>query len=93
MQTVDKRLQETDMIDPETEPSQRSIYSKRDGRLLTLAMSDEFNTADRKFDHGADSIFEAVQKPDHTNEAIQFCKPELLYFLHDYCIYNSSLTF
>eukprot|EP01036_Dinobryon_divergens_P023593 gene23593-31955_t len=35
-------------------------------------MSDEFNTDGRKFNHGSDKLFEALQKPDHTNEAIQF---------------------
>ena len=37
-------------------------------------MSDEFNVENRKFDDGLDPIFDAVQKPDNTNEAIQFCK-------------------
>eukprot|EP01038_Epipyxis_sp_PR26KG_P013556 gene13556-18192_t len=35
-------------------------------------MSDEFNEEGRDFSVGKDKLFEAVQKPDFTNEAIQF---------------------
>jgi hypothetical protein len=62
------------MIDYDTDVLKRNIVSKTNGRLLALAMSDEFNTDNRKFDRGSDKFFEALQKPDHTNEAIQFCR-------------------
>ncbi len=45
-----------------------------DGKRLELVMSDEFETPGRSFAPGEDPVFEALYKPDDTNEAIQFCK-------------------
>ncbi len=41
---------------------------------LHLVMSDEFNDDYRRFDSGSDDKFEAIHKPDSSNDAIQFCK-------------------
>ena len=39
-------------------------------KILTHA---QFNEDDRKFGPGEDTLFEAIEKPDNSNEAIQFC--------------------
>jgi hypothetical protein len=62
------------MIDPATPTKDRSTGRKKDGKLLLLTMSDEFSQQHRNFEKGKDAIFEAVHKPDDTNEAIQFCE-------------------
>jgi len=59
------------LIDPATE-SVYKVLTRNDGKTLSLVMSDEFNTENRKFDDGMDPNFDAVHKPDYTNEAIQF---------------------
>jgi beta-glucanase (GH16 family) len=45
-----------------------------DSKKLTLVMSDEFNKPGRSFAKGDDPNFEAVQKPDDSNQAMEFCK-------------------
>lgn len=60
------------MIDDATRTEFRTIERLYDGRELTLVMSDEFNTDGRSFSKGSDPLFEAIEKPDDTNEAIQF---------------------
>lgn len=62
------------MIDTTTSQELWTKIRKTDGRELTLVMSDEFETPGRLFSKGKDKLFEAIQKPDYTNEAIQFCK-------------------
>ncbi len=45
-----------------------------DGAELQLVMSDEFNLDGRRFGPDSDEeLFQAVHKPDLTNDAIQFC--------------------
>jgi hypothetical protein len=61
-------------VDPDTPDVDRVRTRRRDGRTMTLRMSDEFSTNDRSFGKGDDQHFEAIHKPDYTNEAIQFCK-------------------
>lgn len=61
------------MIDSATPPESWAVARKSDGRVLTLVMSDEFEVAGRQFGKGKDKFFEAIEKPDNTNEAIQFC--------------------
>ena len=51
-----------------------SIERLHDGATLRLVMSDEFNEDGRSFEKGKDANFEAIQKPDLTNDALQFCK-------------------
>lgn len=71
------------MIDSATPPESWAVARKSDGRVLTLVMSDEFEVAGRQFGKGKDKLFEAIEKPDNTNEAIQFCKFfESILFLH-----------
>ena len=53
---------------------EKTIIRRKDGKSLELVMSDEFRTPNRSFLPGDDNIFEAVEKPDNTNESIQFCK-------------------
>jgi len=54
--------------------TQTQTRRKHDGEMLDLVMSDEFNVGGREFGPGDDFIFEAIDKPDYTNEAMQFCK-------------------
>ena len=49
-----------------------SLRRYKDGKELRLVMSDEFETPGRSFRRGADKLFEAIEKPDDTNQAIQF---------------------
>ena len=60
------------------------LARKHDGILLDLVMSDEFNAEGRSFANGDDSIFEAISKPDFTNDALQFCisilMPSIVFF-------------
>ena len=59
------------MIDNDT--TLRSIASLRTGKTLELVMSDEFNSDGRDFSRGGgDDKFEAVQKPDESNQGLQF---------------------
>ena len=51
-----------------------SYINHNDQIQYDLVMSDEFNKDNRAFDKGSVKLFEAIQKPDNTNEAIQFCK-------------------
>lgn len=63
---------DTRLIDPST-----SVYTKnrpKDGTILHLVASDEFNEDERGFSKGMDKMWEAITKPDNTNEALQFCK-------------------
>ena len=65
--TIDTRL-----IDPGT-----TLHTKsrpKDGTILHLMASDEFNDDGRAFGKGMDQMWEAITKPDNTNEALQFCK-------------------
>jgi hypothetical protein len=58
------------MIDQDTIPA--FIYSHHGHRMLSLVMSDEFNIDNRSFADGDDLLFDAVEKPDDSNQAIQF---------------------
>eukprot|EP00598_Pedospumella_elongata_P002282 CAMPEP_0184971486 /NCGR_PEP_ID=MMETSP1098-20130426/3712_1 /TAXON_ID=89044 /ORGANISM="Spumella elongata, Strain CCAP 955/1" /LENGTH=503 /DNA_ID=CAMNT_0027493617 /DNA_START=31 /DNA_END=1542 /DNA_ORIENTATION=- len=60
------------MIDSYTSVESYSVTRKTDGRQLSLVMSDEFEVDGRQFGKGKDKLFEAIEKPDNTNEAIQF---------------------
>ena len=64
----------------------RSIRRFRDGSILNLVMSDEFNEENRSFEPGKDSIFEARNIPDSTNGAIEFCNS----FIYNKYIYISN---
>jgi len=59
------------MIDHATERIHIQSYHDS-SRVLELVMSDEFNEEGRSFGYGKDSKFEAIEKPDDTNQAIQF---------------------
>jgi hypothetical protein len=59
-------------IDPDTKV--KTVRRRKDGTNLKLVFSDEFNVEGRSFEPGKDPHFEAVEKPDDTNQAIQFCK-------------------
>lgn len=65
-------LTDDGLIDPAT--SIRTLMRHKDGKILSLVMSDEFIEVGRSFEPGKDDMFEAVEKPDYTNDAIQFCK-------------------
>ena len=58
------------MIDPETTILTTPSY--HDGKSHTLVMSDEYNIDGRDFGPGKDLIFESLNKPDDSNQAIQF---------------------
>jgi beta-glucanase (GH16 family) len=51
---------------------------KRDGKKLELVFSDEFEIPDRSFRKGDDPVFEALFKPDDSNEGLEFCKFALI---------------
>ena len=59
-------------IDPETSPDAMTTRRRKDGRKLALRFSDEFNKEDRGFGPGEDPWFEAVEKPDESNQSIEF---------------------
>ncbi len=61
-----------DWIDKDTAIITR--ISDRDGRKMNLVASDEFRIPGRRFEKGQDSMFEAITKPDDTNDSLQFCK-------------------
>jgi hypothetical protein len=65
---------DNNMIDQKTPALFQSKLRQKDGKRLKLVMSDEFSSSGRTFRAGDDPIFEAVHKPDDTNEAIEFCK-------------------
>ena len=57
-------------IDPETPSSaaQTSWRSVKDGKMLDLVWSDEFNVEGRSFESGKDPVFEAISRPDDVNQ-------------------------
>jgi len=68
------RIAKSTFIDDETPSHKRITQRYRDGANLTLVMSDEFNINDRSFEPGQDTLFEARNIPDPTNEALEFCE-------------------
>lgn len=62
------------MIDLTTDAEAWVSTRITDGKQLRLVASDEFTKDGRSFDGKSDKMFEALMKPDYTNEAIQFCK-------------------
>jgi hypothetical protein len=58
------------LIDPLTNVTE--IFSHKDGRAMSLVMSDEFDEEGRSFMSGHDDNFEAIEKPDDSNQAIQY---------------------
>ena len=58
------------LVDPET--TRRNVISNLNGKIYKLVMSDEFTTDNRKFGVGDDPVFEALQRPDNSNQALQF---------------------
>jgi beta-glucanase (GH16 family) len=68
--TVDVMVLGSNLIDKNT--LIRSILSIHDNRKLDLVMSDEFSEDDRSFGGDNDLSFEAIEKPDNSNEALQF---------------------
>jgi hypothetical protein len=61
-----------EFIDPTTKQLIRA--RKIDGKILHLVMSDEFEEEGRRFESGHDNFFEAINQPDNTNQAMQYCK-------------------
>ncbi len=59
-------------IDPETSIGVLTTRRRKDGRKLALRFSDEFNQEGRGFGPGEDPWFEAVEKPDESNQSIEF---------------------
>lgn len=59
-------------IDPDTKVLTK--VRQADGKLLALVMSDEFREPNRGFRADEDAIFEALEKPDDSNESIVFCR-------------------
>lgn len=70
------RSNEISYIDPATKDTK--IIRNRDGKVLNLVMSDEFDVEFRDFSPGKDPFFEAIEKPDDTNDAIEFCNISFL---------------
>ena len=59
-------------VDGDTPVTARTVERRHDGRKLKLVMSDEFEKGGRTFGPGEDGVFEAVEKPDDSNQAMQF---------------------
>ena len=59
-------------IDDDTELEDRTTRRHRDGATLALVFSDEFEAPGRSFGADDDPTFEALEKPDYSNQAIQF---------------------
>ena len=61
-------------IDPDTAPLHLTTASLEpdDDTVYELIMSDEFNTAGRRFKNGHDPKWTALNKNDYTNDALQF---------------------
>ena len=59
-------------VDPDTRETTLRRYT--DGKTLQIVMSDEFSLPGRSFEKGRDPNFEAIEKPDNSNQALEFCK-------------------
>ena len=61
-------------IDPDTRTAHLTTASLEpdDDTVYELIMSDEFNTAGRRFKNGHDPKWTALNKNDYTNDALQF---------------------
>lgn len=59
-------------IDAETSSGVFTTIRRHDGKVLQLRASDEYNKDGRGFGPGEDDWFVAIDKPDDTNQAIQF---------------------
>ncbi len=53
----------------------KQFYQTRryDGKRLSLVMSDEFNSDNRRFQMGEDRFLHGIEKSDTTNQSIQYC--------------------
>ena len=82
-------------VDDDTPTPFHIIERHHDGKQLKLIMSDEFEKAGRGFTKGFDPFFESVDKPDNSNQALQYCKSNFtcfhLLFFSKY-IYTHILT-
>jgi hypothetical protein len=61
-------------IDSDTPEADRTIVRYKDGVVLQLVMSDEFQEDGRGFGPNEDPIFEAINSPDTENSALEYCK-------------------
>lgn len=60
-------------IDKTTHLNDLITKRHKDGKEnIKLVMSDEFNLPNRNFNIGKDDIFESINKPDNSNQALQF---------------------
>lgn len=59
-------------IDEDTPEEDYTTRRFSDGATLSLVFSDEFETPGRSFAGRDDAHFEAIEKPDYSNQAIQF---------------------
>ena len=77
---LQSRASSHSLVDTSTPKAKHVIKRLADGKNLKLVMSDEFEKDGRDFSKGSDPLFEALEKPDNTNEAMQYCKllPEVV---------------
>lgn len=68
---IDKDTQEKD-YKRERKDIKKAISMEK--KILSLVFSDEFEVEGRGFSGSEDPFFQAIRKPDTSNEAIQFCK-------------------
>lgn len=82
------------LIDLDTPVPFRSTHRHHDGKLLTLMMSDEFNKDGRSFGPGKDMLFEAMDKPDNSNNALQYynSSSEYVYTKNGELVIKTSAT-
>jgi hypothetical protein len=57
-----------DFVDQASMPDVGTTVRRHDAKTLRLVMSDEFNEHGRGFGPGEDAFFEAVSKPDDSNQ-------------------------
>lgn len=62
----------TPAVDGDTADDALQTRARHSGRRLNLVFSDEFEESGRSFGAGDDRFIEALEKPDYSNQAIQF---------------------
>jgi beta-glucan synthesis-associated protein KRE6 len=70
---------QSNWIDPDTRPEDRSITSYATEKTYSLIFSDEFNVNNRRFDDGHDPRWTAIHKNDYTNYALHYYSKDLVH--------------
>lgn len=84
-------LSKAAFIDRSTPLNHLTKLRRRDNRRLGLVMSDEFSLDNREFGVGEDSMFEALDRPDNSNDGNAYCKCQQVVLCHELAQYSASL--